>query len=200
MRTAEQCGRSSRGVTGVLSVLMLACGACSGSEADSPRNDQSGVETWGTSDMEFRRIARVQPRPEYPVVSLDSGKTGVTVAAVVTTPEGRMERVDVLEAPDAHVGDAVSRALGQWEIEPPVDDGQPVRVRSKLFFYFVMENGEGLVRSPEEMLRESESLAPAAGRSVGSTGQHRIGKLRQGASRSPVTSQSPAYGARRTRR
>ncbi len=168
MRTAEQCGGSSRGVAGVLWILVLACGACSGSETDSPRNDQSEAETWGTSDMEFRRIARVRPRPEYPAVAVDSGKTGVAVAEVVTTSDGSMGRVDILQAPDEHTGDAVARALANWEVQPPVDDdGHAVGVRSKLYFYFVIEDGEGFVRSPEEMLGESGSMSSAARRSGG---------------------------------
>ena len=110
--------------------------------------------------MGFRRIARVGPRPEYPELSLDSGRAGIAVAEVVANDEGRVERVDILEAPDAHIGDAMAGALAQWEVEPLVDDdGQAVRLRAKLFFYFVIEDGEGFVRSPEEMLQASGRLA-----------------------------------------
>ena len=150
-------------LNGSLSVVVLACGGCFRSVPDSPADDQSRVATWGTSHVHFGRIAEVRPRPAYPVVSPERGRTGVAVVEVVTTEDGRVDRVNVLEAPDAHIGDAVSRALGQWEIPPPTDDdGQEVRVRAKLFFYFVIENGKGFVRSPEEMLQKSGSMAPAA--------------------------------------
>ena len=120
--------------------------------------------------MQFRRIARERPRPTYPVASVDSGRAGVVVAEVVTTSEGGMGLVDILEAPDDHTGNAVMRALARWEVQPPVDDdGRAVRVRSKLFFYFVIEDGEGFVRSPEEMLKESGRTGPRSSvlRSVG---------------------------------
>lgn len=156
MWTAGQCDLSSRGVAGMLSVLVLAYGACIGAETDPSTKDEPRVETWVASDMQFRRIARERPRPEYPGVSVDSGRMGVAVAEVVTTSGGSMGWVEILEAPDEHTGDALVKALAQWEVQPPVDDGgRAVRVRSKLFFYFLIEDGEGFVRSPEEMLEES---------------------------------------------
>ena len=118
--------------------------------------------------MQFRRIARERRRPVYPAVSVDRGRTGLAVAEVGTTSDGSMGRVDILDAPDEHTGDAVARALASWEVQPPVDDdGHAVGVRSKLYFYFVIEDGEGFVRSPEEMLGQSGSMAPAARRSGG---------------------------------
>ena len=162
LMTVGWSDRSSRGVACALSVVVLACCGCLRSVADSAADDQSRVATWRTSHVHFRRIARVRPRPAYPVLSLERQRTGVAVVEVVTAEDGRVDRVDLLEAPDTHIGDAVTRTLGQWEIQPPADDdGQAVRVRSKLFFYFVIEDGEGFVRSPEEMLQESGSLAPS---------------------------------------
>lgn len=86
----------------------------------------------------------------------------MAVAEIVTTEEGRVDRVEILEAPDTHIHDAVDRALAQWEVEPLVDgDGRAVRVRAKLFFYFVIRDGQGFVRSPEEMIMESGLTTPA---------------------------------------
>lgn len=143
MQTEGQFNRSSRSVVGVLAILVLAGSACNGAEGDSSASDQARMEIWGTSDMQFRRIAQERPRPEYPTVSLNSGQTGVAVAEVVTTAGGSTGQVEILEAPDEHIGDAVTRALAQWKVQLPTDDdGQAVRVRAKLFFYFVIEDGE----------------------------------------------------------
>lgn len=143
-----------------MAVFLFGCVGCQGPERAVSRSESVAVETWGTTDMEFRRIARVLRRPEYPTVSLGMKRRGVVVAEVIASEEGHVGHVDVLEAPDAHLGDAVRGALAGWEIEPPVDDeGRAVRLRAKLFFYFVIENGEGFVRSPEEMLRESGVFA-----------------------------------------
>ena len=144
----------------MLAVVMVAMAACGGGAepgAELPTDDRRrAAALWTTSDIGFRGLARVRLRPEYPELSRNRGTTGVAVAEVAATEEGRVDRVDILEAPDAHIGDAVAGALAQWEIEPPVDDdGQPIRLGAKLFFYFVLDDGEGFVRSPEEMLRES---------------------------------------------
>ena len=152
-------GRSllaSPGVAGAAVVVLLGCYSCRAAEGDLSRSESASVETWRTSDMEFRRIARVRPEPEYPAVSFEMNRQGVVVAEVVATEEGRVDQVHVLEAPDTHMGNEVRGALARWEIDPPIDEeGRAVRLGAKLYFYFVVEDGEGFVRSPEEMLRES---------------------------------------------
>ena len=147
---------ASSGVASVAVVGLLGCYACQAPERDLSRSESASVETWRTSDMVFRRIARVRPEPEYPAVSFEMNRQGVVVAEVVATEEGRVHQVQVLEAPDAYMGNEVRGALAQWEVDAPIDEeGRAVRLRAKLFFYFVVEDGEGFVRSPEEMLRES---------------------------------------------
>lgn len=137
----------------------LVCGSCFAWGGDSAGDDQPIVETWGAGDRQFRRIAQVRPRPDYPAVSLRAGTAGIAVADVVTTKWGRVDGVVVLEAPDGHIADAVERTVRRWEVQPPVaGTGQAVRLRAKLFFYFVIEDGEGYVRSPEEMVRASGGL------------------------------------------
>lgn len=155
MSTGGSCF-GPRGVVSAAVVVLLGCYACQTAEMELSLSESAGVETWGTSDMEFRRIARVRPEPGYPTMSFEMNRQGVVVAEVVAGEEGRVEQVRVLEAPDAHMEDEVRGALERWEIDPPVDEeGRAVRLRAKLFFYFVVENGKGVVRSPAEMLRES---------------------------------------------
>lgn len=146
---SRRCGPRALAVLGFLAIIVLACGV------RGPEIEWSTDNLWMiAADEVFRGFAERRPRPEYPPVSLTCSRTGVVVAEVMSTSDGRMDYVYILEAPNEEIGGAVKSALAQWEIQPPVnDDGRALRVRSKLYFYFVIENGEGFVRSPEEMLR-----------------------------------------------
>jgi hypothetical protein len=60
----------------------------------------------------------------------------------------------VREAPDASIATAVREAVLQWTYEPVTilgRENEPRAREGKLIFYFVIENGRGVVRSPEEM-------------------------------------------------
>ena len=139
------------------SCLAVACAGGMGQETGTDSftaADWSRFRTIRLHEQDFRSLAAVRPRPAYPEQSIEQGVSGVAVAAVLTTPGGRMEEVRVLEAPDRWIGEATERALLRWELPAPaVLDGEekPRRSESKLVFYFVIENGRGHVRTPDEM-------------------------------------------------
>ena len=101
---------------------LLLCGACGLGPAGP---DEDRVPLASTSQLAIEDLATRKPFPRYPSASLDDGTTGVAVASILLGFDGRMERVDVLEAPDSHVADAVRDALGQWVLPPIRFDGSP---------------------------------------------------------------------------
>jgi rhodanese-related sulfurtransferase len=100
----------------------------------------------------LRTIATNRPLPRFPAPSLAGGAQGVAVAYVEYRPDGTMEHVDVLEAPDAAIGAAVQSALGKWRITPtPSDAGRPRHYEGRITFYFRIVKGRGLVLNPEQV-------------------------------------------------
>lgn len=104
-------------------------------------------------EASFWRAAKVRVMPTYPPTSLKRGTEGVVVTSVTSTKEGRIERVDVLESPDADMAAAVRSALEQWTIPAAqlVDRPTPNLARAKMTFYFQIRNGKGVVLTPEQM-------------------------------------------------
>jgi rhodanese-related sulfurtransferase len=96
----------------------------------------------------------------------------VVVTSVTSTKEGRIERVDVLESPDADTAAAVRAALAQWTIPAPqlVDRPTSNLARVKMTFYFQIRNGKGVVLAPDQMPGNEDVFAafnrPPAGRNV----------------------------------
>jgi len=99
----------------------------------------------------LRQFAKVVVMPVYPDASRRSGAQGVAVAELKIDEEGTVQKVQILEAPDDAIGNAVVMALKSWKFQRPVDDstGKAVRLSGKLTFYFVIENGKGIVRNPQ---------------------------------------------------
>ncbi len=80
------------------------------------------------------RMLMAGPRPAYPAALQAKKTTGVAVAGVVVTADGRMSTVVVLEAPDPLMRDSVKTALLQWTRKPGLTDN--TAWSSKLTFYF----------------------------------------------------------------
>lgn len=91
--------------------------------------------------------------PVFPPESAGRGVRGVVVARILTALDGRMDRVDILQAPDRATGDAARAALMQWTFPPsrPTPDGRRFVLQSKVTFYFEIRGGRGVVLNPEEM-------------------------------------------------
>lgn len=143
---------------------LLLCGACGLGPAGP---DEDRVPLASTSQLAIEDLATRKPFPRYPSASLDDGTTGVAVASILLGFDGRMERVDVLEAPDSHVADAVRDALGQWVLPPIRFDNNPevpYKGMATMVFYFLIEEGEGRVVSGPALAAERSTARPADGR------------------------------------
>jgi TonB family protein len=97
-------------------------------------------------DSGLRKNAIHAPTPIYPAESLARNVTGVAVAKVTLDPNGRTTSVDVVEAPDSSTNHAVRAAVMQWTYR-----GVGAQVTGVLIFYFHIQDGQGLVSSPDEM-------------------------------------------------
>ncbi len=143
-------------------LLPGACGLVPGDPNDGPplppaRTSQAAIE-----DRALRK-----PYPRYPARSLENGAAGVAVASILFGFDGRMERVDVLEAPDEDVADALRDALGRWAIPPGFGDDAPdgpFKLSATMVFYFLIEAGEGRVVSGPSLAEERAGAGrPVAG-------------------------------------
>ena len=141
------------------------------------QSDSTVARTWAAPDPatavfnmgeeEHRNHAINHPLPIYPESSLREGKEGVAVAAIVADRDGRVEDVELLEAPDEAIGRAVQEALVQWTFHPgrvPAEAFHPpgdalvddrgtrvnARIASRMTFYFRILNGGGVVLNPAE--------------------------------------------------
>jgi hypothetical protein len=99
-----------------------------------------------TSETSLRRIAVTAVTPEYPASSVRSGVSGIAVADVVAAPTGGVQSIEILEAPDQAIADAVRAAINQWKFPATVYPTQ-----AKLTFYFRIEHGKGRVLHPQDM-------------------------------------------------
>ena len=69
-------------------------------------------------EISLRRWVTNSPLPDYPSGSLAKKRSGVAVASIVVGIDGRAITVDVLEAPDQEIGEAVKNALVRWTFTP----------------------------------------------------------------------------------
>ena len=130
-----RCGR-------LLVVLLLSCSACDRASIN-PRPGELPPGTTSQAAIEYAALDK--PFPHYPARSLENGAAGVAVASIVVGFDGRMERVDVLEAPDADIAEELQDALERWVL--PVHPSGPVRTAATMVFYFLIEAGKGRVVS-----------------------------------------------------
>lgn len=115
----------------------------------------------------LRRNATTQPRPEYPATSIAKGSKGVAVAELLIDTEGVVEQVRVVEAPDEHISAAVAAAVRQWRFVPlTAGPNSPERRRAdgKLYFYFEIEGGKGIVLFPDEVQKGRGAVAASSGK------------------------------------
>jgi TonB family protein len=113
----------------------------------------AGLDTRDAQDVRarlsgptLRRFATFTVSPVYPAASLRRGSSGVAVVELSVLPSGTVERADVLEAPDSYIANAVRKAVRQWKFRLP----EPMTAKSRLAFYFSVENGQGKVLTPEQ--------------------------------------------------
>lgn len=115
------------------------------------------------SEAGLRKTATHAPFPDYPPASLAKKTGGVAVVSLRVGFDGRVEQLDVVEAPDSAIGAAVRNAVQRWTFRPATvgTAPEPWKVRGKLTFYFVPE-GKGRVVSPEEAASARSAQGPQA--------------------------------------
>lgn len=139
----------------VLAVFSFAASVAIGdASTQAPGQPGSRYRRMLSNDQGLRKLATHAPAPPYPVSSLAAKTTGVAVAAVSIGPDGRTEKVDVVEAPDAAIERAVRDAVIQWVYRPVA-----APVTGNLVFYFHRQGARGFVSSPDEM-KALRGLAP----------------------------------------
>jgi protein TonB len=113
---------------------------------------------WGSQTLKsvtvhetyLRKRATKTVTPGFPEQAKKRGAKGVVVAQLNVNERGEVARVEVLEAPDPLIKEAVIKAIEQWRFNPPTISGKPVRIRGKLTFYYVIERGKGRVDNPRQ--------------------------------------------------
>jgi hypothetical protein len=103
------------------------------------------------TDGTARSLATRVVVPNYPGDDVREKRSGVTVAQITTDERGLVTEVVVLEAPSKSIEEATAAALRQWEFrqlwEP---SGRSTTLTARIVFYFVLQDGKGVVRSPAE--------------------------------------------------
>ncbi|HKN83583.1 MAG TPA: energy transducer TonB, partial [Pyrinomonadaceae bacterium] len=99
----------------------------------------------------IRRSAAKSTMPEYPRDAVKDGKQGVAVAELQYDGKGDVTEANIIEAPATIVGQSVIDAIKQWKFRPSTLNGEPISVRGKLTFYFVLDkDGKGRVENPKQ--------------------------------------------------
>jgi TonB family protein len=88
--------------------------------------------------------------PLYPPEDVKNGKSGVAVAHVEVSEDGRVAKLNITEAPTKAISEEVTRAVSLWRFEKTFVRGQPARMIGDLTFYFVIRGREGRVLNPAE--------------------------------------------------
>lgn len=105
-------------------------------------------------EIDYRQVAISHPLPVYPVRAVNTGAEGVAVASIVTATDGRVESVELLQAPDEETGREVVEALQAWVFHPlraPTGENGEMeanRAESRVTFYFRIVDGVGVVLNP----------------------------------------------------
>jgi hypothetical protein len=134
---------SQRKTTALAALCVISAAAVTAEQSNTLRMQESTI----------RREATQKRLPIYPPASLARKASGVAVAAIASAPDGRVVTVDILEAPDDAIGEAMRAALLEWRIPPMTVVGRPEQygVRGKITFYFRVVSGRGQVLNPEEI-------------------------------------------------
>jgi TonB family protein len=111
-------------------------------------NSQSVIKV---AELSLRKAATRVVMPEFPPEAIKRRVSGVAVIRILYDENGEVIKTKVLEAPDLLTGNAVLAAVKQWQFQPQKVNGEPVRIKSKLTFYFVIEGGIGRVVNPKQV-------------------------------------------------
>jgi TonB family protein len=111
---------------------------------------QSSPVVGRVSEEGIRRFATITVLPTFPDDALRAKESGVAVASIEVDVNGRISRLEVVEAPSPSIKASVTQAVQKWQFDPTYTGGRPTRLLGKLTFYFVIRGGKGLVLNPSE--------------------------------------------------
>lgn len=115
-----------------------------------PKTVQSEETVVRVGEDGMRRSASKTVMPVYPEEDIRKHQQGVVVIEAQYNGRGNLTDAAILEAPTPSIGQAVISAVKQWKFKPSTLKGEPISVRGKLTFYFVMdENQKGHVENPK---------------------------------------------------
>lgn len=87
--------------------------------------------------------------PAFPEEARAAGAQGLVIAAVHFDEDGNLSKIRVLKSPHPEISSAVTKALKSWKVKPYlVDSVLRARIQSELRFYYVIEDGVGVVHEP----------------------------------------------------
>lgn len=125
----------------LLLVILASCVAAMGQAAQVIDVDEAGI----------RKSASKKILPVFPESSRKRLSQGVAVVQLIYNGDGTVDHVEVLEAPDSEIGEAVVAAVRKWKFKPSFIRGKPVNIRGKLTFYCVIDQkGIGRVQNPKQ--------------------------------------------------
>jgi len=103
-------------------------------------------------EQTLRKQATIAPKPTFPPSAVKAKSNGPAVASVIAGVNGQFTLVDVVQAPDNAIRDAVVDALRQWRVTPVKIKDQAREMSTRLVFYFHFINGQTpLVLNPDEV-------------------------------------------------
>jgi TonB family protein len=102
------------------------------------------------SEVALRRSAIRKVMPIFPAEAIKANTQGVTVAEIRLDEKGELSSVQILQAPHESIARATADAVKQWAFYFDLSkEKEPICLRGKLTFYFVIENGTPYVRDPK---------------------------------------------------
>jgi TonB family protein len=110
---------------------------------------------------EISHLVAISPLPPFPDQSCSNRHEGPAVALVTVEADGRVVKVDILEAPDFAISEATKAAISQWRFLPAVAVGMrsPPRM-GRIILYYILEGRCGHVLMAEDgMSKESLLIA-----------------------------------------
>jgi TonB family protein len=120
-------------------------------EKTLPEGEQSGETVVRVGEDGMRKSAEKTVMPAYSEDALKKAQQGVAVVETLYNGKGVVTDASVLESPSPGIGQAVVEAVRQWKFKPSTLNGEPISVRGKLTFYFVIgKDGRGRVENPKQ--------------------------------------------------
>jgi len=95
--------------------------------------------------------------PEYPHESIVAGHQGLAVAALWLNADGSLRHFSVVQAPDEAIQKSVLASTQYFRVGPSLLGVIPLR-RSKLLYYFLLDQGHARVVPLNDLSQKAELL------------------------------------------